>query len=186
MNDRDVLIDMIERLAQWTRATIAEMPQAALDWQPDPQANGIGVTVWHYSRWMDFLTVRVFHDRPAEEEIWIVDGWAARTGYDPRGLGWGGLGALTGYTVEEMKAVPPLSADDLLRYLDAACAALIAAVRTLPTDALHQPAPGLRGLRDGDWTVYEWLLVPLLGSFGHVGEIRALKALHARAAAVAP
>jgi hypothetical protein len=180
LDDRDVLIDMIERLERWTRAAIAGMPQTALDWQPDPEANGIGVTVWHYSRWIDFLGARVLHDGPAADERWFADGWAARTGYDPRGLGWAGLGALTGYTVAEMKAVPALSADELLRYLEDGCAALIAAIRALSVEALHQPAPGLRGVRDGDWSVYEWLLVPLLGSFGHVGEIRALQALQAR------
>jgi hypothetical protein len=185
MYDRDVFIEMISHLARWTRGTVEGISQEALDWQPDAQANGIGVTVWHVSRWIDFLTVRMLYDRPAAEEIWFTDGWAARTGYDPRGLGWGGLGALTGFSVAEMKQVPSLTADDHLRYLDAVCAALIAAVRALPAGAMHQPAPGLRGVRNDHWTVYEWLLIPLLGSFGHVGEIQALKALHARSAAVA-
>ena len=35
-------------------------------------------------------------NRPAAEELWQTRGWAALTGYDPRGIGYLGLGLLTG------------------------------------------------------------------------------------------
>ncbi|MGI8855856.1 MAG: DinB family protein [Thermomicrobiales bacterium] len=181
MTESEIVIDLVRRLARGVRATIAGLSQEVLDWQPDPEANSIGVTVWHFSRWIDFINVRALEGRPAADELWFTSGWAAETGYDPRGLGYGGLGALTGYTMSEVRAVPALSADALLRYLDRACDALIASLEALPPDALHRTAPGLRDLDARQRTAYQWIIAPLLGCFGHLGEIEALKALQARA-----
>ena len=44
------------------------------------------------------------------DQHWFRDGWMERAGYDPRGIGYGGFGLITGYTVAEMQAVPHLSA----------------------------------------------------------------------------
>jgi hypothetical protein len=181
MTDTEILADLIRRLARGVRAEIAELPREALDWQPDPEANSIGVTVWHFSRWIDFVRVRALEDRPAEDELWFARGWAAETGYDPRGLGFGGLGALTDYTMDQVHAVPALPADALLRYLDQACDALIAHIEAMPSEELYRLAPGLRDLDDRQRTAYQWIVGPLLGSFGHLGEIAALRLLQARA-----
>ncbi len=181
MTDMEILVDLIGRLARRVRAEVETLPQEVLDWQPDPEANSIGVTVWHFSRWIDFVKVRALEDHPAADEQWFTRGWAAETGYDPRGLGYGGLGALTDYTVDEMRAVPALPADALLRYLDQVCDALIAFLQAMPPGALSRYAPGLRELHRTPRTVYQWIIGPLLGCFGHLGEIEALKALQARA-----
>jgi len=180
VRDIDVLLDFLSRLTAQTAAAIDGLAAEALAWQPDPAANGIGVTVWHFSRWMDFVNVRALQDRPAEDELWFRDGWAARTGYDPRGLGYGGLGALTGYTLEEALAVPALTTAELLRYLTDAVDALATHLRASDPATLHQPASGLRTLRDDLLTPYAWITAPLLGGFAHVGEIRALRALWER------
>jgi hypothetical protein len=45
---------------------------------------------------------------------------------------------------------------------------------------LHQPATGLGGRR----TPYQWIKSILLGSYGHLGEIEALKAMQGRAQAL--
>src|SRR5260370_30284396 len=95
-----------------------------LAWRPDAQGNSIGVTVWHYSRWLDLLVVRFLQNRSAGEEQWHTQGWATRTGYDPRGIGFAGLGAITGYTQEEVAAIPQMSGEELLAYLDQACTVL--------------------------------------------------------------
>jgi hypothetical protein len=185
MTDVELLADLVQRLAAQTRAAIDGLNRAALDWQPDPAANGIGATVWHYSRWIDLLKIRALEGRPAEDELWFANGWAERTGYDPRGDGFGGWGALTGYTMEQVRALPPLTAEELAGYLEQGATALREHLLRMAPGALHEPAAGLRDARPDLATAYDWVVVPLLGSFGHLGEVRAIKALQARAAAAA-
>ena len=176
MRDVELLADLIGRLVRDVRAEIAELSPEELSWQPDPEANNIGVTVWHFSRWLDMLGVQALANRPAAEEHWQTHGWAARTGYDPRGIGYLGLGLLTGYTQAEVAAVPLLSANELLEYLEQASGALPEQLLALPSEALYLPTPGLGGRR----TVYDLLISILMGCFGHVGEIEALKAMRER------
>jgi DinB family protein len=176
MRDVEILTDLIEKLSRDVRAEVVELSQAELDWQPDSEANGIGVTVWHFSRWLDVLATRALADRPAGQELWQTGGWAARSGYDPHGVGYEGLGVLTGYTLAEVAAIPRLPAGDLLEYLDQVCTALRERLLALPEGGLYQPAPGLGGRR----TPYQWVRSILMGCFGHVGEIEALKAMYGR------
>ena len=152
-----------------------------MTWQPDTEGNSITITVWHFSRWLDLLTVRALENRPPEEEQWQTRGCAQKTGYDPRGIGYQGFGALTDYTQEEVAAIPVLSADELLTYLDQVCEALRQHLLSLPEEALYQPAMGLGGRR----TPYQWIKSILLGSYGHLGEIEALKAMQGRTQALA-
>ena len=134
-----------------------------LRWQPDAEANDIGITLWHCSRWLDVLTVRVLEDRPAEDELWHLRGWRERTGYDPRSIGNRGLGTLTGYTLAEVAAIPAVAADELLAYLDNGCAALRQYLLRLPANEFSQAVPG------GRRTVYEQVASILMGCFGHAG-----------------
>jgi hypothetical protein len=177
MRDVELLADLIEKLGRDVRAEIAELSPEELTWQPDPEANDIGVTVWHFSRWLDMLAAQALANRPAGEELWQTRGWAARTGYDPRGIGYLGLGLLTGYTQAEVAAVPRLTAGQLLEYLEQAGGALREQLLAMPSEALYRPTPGLGGKR----TVYDLLTSILMGCFGHVGEIEALKAMRERA-----
>ena len=177
MRDVELLADLTGKLVRDVRAEIAELTPEELAWQPDREANNIGVTVWHFSRWLDMLGVQALANRPAAEELWQTRGWAARTGYDPRGIGYLGLGLLTGYTQAEVAAVPLLTAGQLLEYLEQVSGALREQLLALPSEALYQPTPGLGGRR----TVYDLLTSVLMGCFSHVGEIEALKAMRKRA-----
>ena len=177
MNGIEVLADLVAYLEQRVRDEVADLTDEELRWQPDAEGNSIAITVWHFSRWLDLLTVQVCENRPAEEEQWFTRSWAEKTGYDPRGIGYKGLGAITGYTQDEVKAIPLLSVGELLTYLDQVCDALRGHLLLLSEKALTEPAPGLGGKR----TRYNWLRSILTGSFGHVGEIEALKAMQKRA-----
>jgi hypothetical protein len=176
VKDKELLADLVQHLAQQVREEVENLSAEELAWQPDSEANSIGVTVWHFSRWLDLLGVRAFENRPAEEEQWYTRGWAEQTGYRPLGIGYAGLGAITGYTQEEVKAIPPLPASGLLAYLEQVSEALRQKILALPDGGLEQTAPGLGGKR----TYYQFVKPILMGSFGHVGEIAALKAMHAR------
>lgn len=176
MTDKEVLIDLMSDIGSDIRAEIGDMTAEELAWQPDPQANSIGVTVWHVARWLDVLAVRILHTGAAEDELWHTQGWAERTGYDPRGIGASGLGNVTGYTLEEVAAIPPMSATDLLAYLDSTIAAVNSRITGMGEGALHEKVPGLGKSR----TAYGWVKSLLKGCTGHVGEIQTLKSMMAR------
>lgn len=161
---RDLQVELDARLGLITPEVLA--------WQPHPDANHVAVTVWHVARWLDVLGTRVFIEAPAEADRWHTDGWAEQTGYEPDGLGYLGLGTLTGYTPEQMRAVPVLNADQLRSYLRSAAGTLI--------DRIEGFGPAITSGPRADRSPYTAISGALQGSFGHVGEIDTLVALHDR------
>src|SRR5262245_47420141 len=114
MQDIELFVEWLGDYARDMRREIEGLTPEALAWQPDSQGNSIGVTVWHSSRWLDLVNVRALQNRPQAEEQWFTRGWAEETGYDPRGVGSQGFGAVTGYTWAEVEAIPALPASALL------------------------------------------------------------------------
>lgn len=168
----EALIEWIRDLGEELTARLARIPTAALHWQPHPDANSTGVTAWHVARWLDVLGTRAFTGRPAGRDIWHSQGWCDESGYEPDGIGWRGLGTLTGYTPAEMRAVPLLSTAQLTDYLAQTTEALVAQITILGEAGLHQVGRGV--------TPYQNISGTVQGSFGHLGEIDALVALHDR------
>jgi len=179
MTDRDILFDLLDCLAGIMHRTLEGLTQDALRWQPDKEANSIAVTVWHVSRAWDVFKVRLFANQPVTEELWQKNGWAAKTGYDPTGIGWGGFGNVAGYSLQEVAAIPALSAAELLAYFDQVYEALRGYLDGLPVEALHGQAAGWS--RD-EQTVYEWLINLIIDGSGHLGEIKAIKHMWERKA----
>lgn len=179
--------DAAEVLAEWTRdleqeisARLALLSLDELYWQPHPNSNSAGVTVWHVARFLDFRATRAFTGSSPSDDIWHTAGWRDRTGYEPDGLGWLGLGLLTGYSPEEMRAVPRLNVEELGMYLAQSSQRLVEQIKCLRNDIHHieanrLPVPGRRPL-----TPYQTIGSTLQGSFGHVGEIDTLVALRER------
>ncbi|HVF99327.1 MAG TPA: DinB family protein [Chloroflexia bacterium] len=176
MTDKEVLIDLLNELGTGVRDEIGEMGAEELAWQPDPRANSVGVTVWHVARWLDVLAARILHTGADVDELWHARGWAVKTGYDPRGIGASGLGNVTGYTLEEVAAIPGMSATDLLAYLDSTIQAVNSRIAEMPEGALYAKVPGLGKSR----TAYGWIKLLLKGGMGHLGEIETLKAMRER------
>jgi hypothetical protein len=171
MTDKELLLDLFQTFADALHWTIKDLSLDALRWQPDAEANNIAVTAWHISRAFDLFKVRFFENRTPEEELWHTRGWAAKTGYDPRGIGYRGWGNLSHYTQEEVKAVPILPASDLLTYFDQTYDAMVAYLHDLPAEALYQPTAGSP---IEEYTAYRWLRNLLLDGYGHLGEIKAI------------
>lgn len=180
MQGTEVYADLVASLNEKMRHRVAKLSPEALAWQPDAEGNSVGVTVWHVARWLDVIA-RIFQQRPQSDELWLTQGWAARTGYNPQGIGYQGLGALTSYTQEEVAAIPQLNASELLTYLDQSSEALRAYLLSLPSfDALLEPVPGWS---QPETTKLQLFKVVLIGCLGHVGEIEALTAMMTRAKA---
>lgn len=179
MTDKEVLLDLLYCFAGMLEWTLDGVTQDVVCWQPDQEANNIAVTVWHFSRAFDVFKVRLFENQPATDELWHKCGWAAKTDYDPRGIGWGGFGNLAGYSWQEVEAVPELTVGELLQYFQQVYDAMSTYLSDLPATALYEPAVGWS---EGSRTVYEWLRALIADSFGHLGEIRAIKAMWERRA----
>ena len=169
----EILLGMLRDLGRFVRMEVEELDAEALRWRPHPNANSIGVTVWHLARWFDLMAHRFLRGGADTDELWQRDGWASRTGYDPRGIGTNGYGAVTGYTVEEVARIPEQSSADLLAYYDACIDALARTVNELGAEGMAKPPPGAAGER----TALQRLTSLIEGEFGHLGEIRALKSL---------
>jgi hypothetical protein len=159
-----------ELLAEWVadlRAALERQltatPDPALHWRPAHEMNSIGDTVWHVARWLDLVTMWLENGSP-ERQHWIADGWAERTGYDPRGVGTDGTGAISGYTFAEVEAIPTLRGDQLRQYLGAVCDDVIPRLRAAD-DVAAQRFKGV-----------------IQGTFGHLGEIATLRTLFERQA----
>jgi hypothetical protein len=88
VKDTEIFADIVTHINKSTHSTLSDLSPAELAWRADPEGNSIGVTVWHYCRWLDVIPVRLLDGGTAEEEQWHKQGWVARTGYDPRGIGF--------------------------------------------------------------------------------------------------
>ncbi len=181
MDPKDVLIDMLENFAFGLHRTIADLPKDAMQWQPDLEANNIAVTVWHICRALDVLRVKIIENLPDHKQLWHARGWAARTNYDPAGLGTGGFGNLSGYSLEQVIEVPILSAGESLEYFDQVYEALKEYLASIKSEALEQPPrgwPSMVGVFPE--SVYVVLMMFLLDNREHLGEIKAIKAMWKR------
>jgi hypothetical protein len=176
MKDTELWADLVQELVRQVRREVEGLSEDELTWQPAPASNHIAQTVWHFTRWLDVMVVQAFENKPSDEEQWFTRGWASKTGYDPRGIGYGGFGTITGYTWQEAEAVPVLSAADLIAYLEQASQALRKHLLAMLDGALVQPILGL----DHKESPHDWLKDILTGSFRHVGEIQTLKAIRQR------
>ena len=172
------LSELVSRLQRGTLARLKRIPADALYWQPHRESNSIGVTVWHYTRWWDLFGTVTLVDGAIDAQHWFRDGWMDRTGYDPRGKPPDGLGLITGYSVEEMLAVPHLSADDLAAYHTASTTSAISAIEAEDATSLQRTLQVGEG--DTGGSRYAQILGLALGSHRHLGEIDALSSLFER------
>ena len=168
MRDTELMAKWFEDVGARVRERLQGLDEDALEWRADDRGNNVRETVWHMARWIDVLT-RILGGTQPSTERWFTDGWAQRTSYDPRGIGDDGLGALTGYTFQEVLAIPRLTATDLVRYLDSVIGPLAQRLR-----ALQEDDTSARAVRRATGI--------LQGCLGHIGEIDALLAIRKRSA----
>jgi hypothetical protein len=128
-----------------------------------------------------FLTQHILGE-PAEAEIWFASGWSERAGYDPRGIGAYGWGAVTGYTQDEVREIPRMSAGLLLGYFEEMASAIRRYLAATGEEVLDEPSIGFEGRQPN----YFWIRHPLFDMTRHVGEMMALKAMWDRASLVSP
>lgn len=171
MNANDVLIDLLEDNRRRLHRLCAGIPDKLLSWRPEAEANSIAITLWHMARMFDvFLTLQAKGCSP-EVECWFLHGWAKRTGYDPRGLGLNGWGMLTGFSPGEVAALPELSRELVLGYLDDVYDTVKEYLVNTPIETLLLPGAGF----EGKYSRYQCIQMPLMDNVRHLGEIFAIQ-----------
>ncbi len=148
-----------------------------LAWQPGPESNPIGWTVWHMMRVED-MWVQFFAQR--QTEMWERDGWNDKFGLPTRDNGFN-------HTPQQVADFPSLDLPLLLQYGDAVRAATLEYLRGLD-DAGMEATP--RSDRPDVW----WhsfsvgaMFRQLVGEFyQHLGQIAYLRGLRRGFDAVPP
>src|SRR5512136_1606252 len=112
----------------------------------------------------------------------MMERWAARTGYDSRGIGWEGRRSVNDYIQEEVAALPRLYREELLGYCDEVAARVTMYPREARADDLLQPGAGL----ESSHSKYQLIPMASTDNARHLGEVLALKARWQRRAGSAP
>lgn len=183
ITDKEILLDLLEDFTGTLHWTCKSLSLAALCWQPDTEANSIGVTLWHIGRSFDVLKVRVLQNKPYTEELWHTCGWATKTGYDPHGIGFGGWGTLARFTRADVAMIPRLPADELMTYFEQTKEAFCTYFAGIPAEMLYQPPAGWPDPSQSAYqpaTAYACIRGILMDTREHLGEIKALKAMWER------
>lgn len=171
MNANDVLIDLLED--NWRRLLrmLESVPDDCLYWRPDAVSNHIVLTMWHMGRLFDVFLTHQGEGRAPEEDCWFRHGWAARTGYDPRGIGQNGWGMLTGFSVEEANQVPDLSREEIITYLNQVYDEAHDYLASHDINYLLTPCARF----EGKYSKYQCVQMALLDNIRHLGDIFTLK-----------
>ena len=128
MKLKDFIEQCLEDYRRRMYAAAAPLSEDEMHWRPDTEANSIAFIVWHAARVEDRL-VNVF--ARGVEEVWVRDGWSAKTGIPQSDHG-------VNYTIEQVAAFPPISKGQLKDYFDA---------------LREETLPYLRSLNDDDFDV---------------------------------
>jgi hypothetical protein len=172
MNANYVLIDFLEDNRRRLHRLFAVISDESLFWKPAAEANNIAVTVWHMARILDVYLTQQVRGWASEEECWFQQDWANQTHYDPRGKGLNGFGMLTGYTQEEVAAIPHFTKEQILGYLDNVYDMVERYLEKTPIETLVTPGIGFQG----KYTQYQCIQMALLDNIRHLGEVFAIHA----------
>ncbi|MBI1801628.1 MAG: DinB family protein [Chloroflexi bacterium] len=151
--------------------TLKDLTAEQVNWRPAPKANSIGFTLWHALRVWDWDHFRM----RAGDELYEMEGWPARFGFETKGKGLWGAGFGTDFTAEDVAAMP-MPPEVLSAYLEALWARTetyldSAGDETLAVEAPHPRRPGVM------LTAAMVLSHTVAHTFMHIGEAQYVKGL---------
>ncbi|MCA1597471.1 MAG: DinB family protein [Chloroflexi bacterium] len=153
-----------------------DLQEDGLRWQAGPRAPSIRFHLWHIARWADKVQAGLPTLTPAlrrlgsAEELWAIEGLAARWGLDASLLGEGETGM--GLDDAVVAALPLPTREELLGYARRAFGAVDERAAQLGTGELVAPCTDLYGNAN---VVGDVLLSHLTHVSRHLGMIEALR-----------
>ena len=154
---------VIDRSYRWVKDASDGLSEDQLHYQPTPESNPIAWLVWHSSRVKDRVTGNITQ----EEEVWVAEGWAQRTGMDADATGVGDS--------PEQVASFPIESRLLFGYADAAHGAVMRRLSAITPAQLAQPVQYVLG---GDprpgWDAIRGMLGD---SYSHAGQVAYLRGM---------
>ena len=110
MNTNAILHDAYGRITELVHIAADDLDAAGLAYRPEPDANSIAWLVWHLTRIQDHHLSQIAD----QDQAWVADGWAAKLAMrpDPENTGHG-------HTSDEVAAIRPADAVNLIGYHDA-------------------------------------------------------------------
>ncbi|WP_346764542.1 DUF664 domain-containing protein [Rhodococcus sp. HNM0569] len=128
MDQAQLLSDGFGRIREVVGATLDGLPDDALTFRIDPDANTVAWLIWHLTRVQDDHVA----DAAGTEQVWTIDGWADRFAlpFDRDETGFGQSSREVGLV--------RASADLLAGYHDAVCERTLAYVAGLDAGALDR------------------------------------------------
>jgi hypothetical protein len=163
MEIRDVLIDGIEQLADWTDGGIKDLSKEQVNWLPVGKTVSIGFNAWHIFRTADNITNFVCRKQPT---IWMEKGFMERMGLPKVDQG-------TGMAMEDARAVVINDLGTLREYGSAVLKDCAAYLKTVPEAVLNE-VQMIRPLGEmAKWRVFRQVV--MTHGFMHLGEINAIK-----------
>lgn len=167
MEWHDLIWDGYSRSIELLEKALSSLTVEDLNWQPKPDCNSLGWTVWHLSRGQDAEISGLMED----EQLWIKDKWYKKFNrpLDANDTGFG-------HTPEQVKAFKSPPAETLLDYHRAVLGKTKSYVYTLSKSELDkelnepwfQPLPTV-GIR---------LVSVMIDGAEHCGEIAYLRGLY--------
>ena len=127
MTLNDFIADALARESEFLLAALDGLTPDELAWQPAPNANSIGWTLWHMVRvedmWIQFFA-------QFQTEIWERDGWNDKFGLPTRDNGFG-------HTADQVANFPRINLAEFLHYRAAVRQATLDYLATLSPDDMH-------------------------------------------------
>jgi len=172
----EVINNFIEDNLRRLNRVLEGIEDHGLHWKIDSKANSISVIIWHMGRFLDVFFTRFVKGLQVEDECWFVDGWADKTGYDPRGIGRDGWGSLNEYTPDEVSEIPRLTKEVIIGYITQVYENVREYLQSTSMAELVEPGYGF----DSAYTRYQVLTMAILDNVRHLGEIRLIRSLWER------
>jgi len=107
----DFITDMLGRMQQALTTAVDGLNHDEIAWQPGPEANSIGFTLWHQVRCEDIFLQTMMQRKP---QVWESGQWHQKLNLpeNPMDIGYN-------YTAEQVAAFPVPELKDLLAYAEA-------------------------------------------------------------------
>ena len=153
---------VIDRSYRWVKEACDGLNEEQLRYQPTAESNSIAWLVWHSSRVKDQVTGNISR----EEEVWVAEGWAQRTGMDADATGVGDS--------PEQVASFPVASRLLFGDADAAPRAVMRLLSTVTPAQLAQPVEYVLGDTRPAWDAIRGMLGD---SYSHAGQVAYLRGM---------